>query len=127
MKNRFRHGTRGCSIKTGVPPQEGDHPLRSVTQLTGNLQRFTTEHQPCSIEQDFVGDRANLSLDPISTAPTDEPGNAIPDADGSLVGVHASTLASDVGRRQVYTIAYMLRCRGTRRSGQRGGADENPA
>jgi Tfp pilus assembly protein PilX len=41
--------------------------------------------------------------------PTDQSSDARPDTDGSRAGVHVSTLASDVGRRQEYAIAYMVR------------------
>jgi hypothetical protein len=101
-----------------------NRPLCSLTKLPGNLNRVTAENELRRLKQNFLLPRADLSLDNLDgqgfLLPTNQSGDAIPDANRTVVGSMASTLASDVGRRQVYGIAYMVRLRGTRRSGRRG-------
>ena len=70
-----------------------DRPLGALEELPGNLDRLAGQHQLRRIEENFLLPGGDLSLDNLDgqvfLLSINQPGDAIPDTDRTLVGVHA--------------------------------------
>src|SRR5262249_32166464 len=70
-----------------------DRPLGHVAEPPRDLDGFAGQRPRRGLEQDLVLRRSNLGLDDLDgeilLAATREPGGAVPDTEGALVGIHA--------------------------------------